>query len=197
MRLSNRTDMHHIEERYLGTEPATATLTLTFDRRQKSRFRSRLDNGNEVAITLERGTALRQGDLLRTTEGQVVRVVAAPETLSVARSTDPLTLCRAAYHLGNRHMPLQIGSTELCYQHDHVLDDMVRQLGLDVAVEERPFEPESGAYGSGHAHVGGGHSHGQGHIHHHHGADSDASNDEARFNDDGQNHHHERVHGPD
>ncbi len=161
--------MHHIDQRYSGDAAPTLTLTLPFDKRQKSRFRDRLDDGSEVTVTLERGSSLLEGDLLQTTEGCVVRVVAAEESLSVARSTDALTLCRAAYHLGNRHMPLQITPTELCYQHDHVLDEMVRHLGLQVTTEQRPFEPEPGAYGSGHAHVGGGHGHGKGHIHHHHG----------------------------
>src|SRR5690606_24377421 len=110
-----------------------------------------------------------EGELLQTTESRIVRVVAAAEALSVVRCGDRLTRCRAAYHLGNRHVPLQITSAELAYLHDHVLDIMVRQLGLEVVVEERPFEPEPGAYGSGHAHVGGGHGHGKGHIHHHHG----------------------------
>jgi len=84
-----------------------------------------------------------------------VQVLAAPERVSTVRCADPLLLARAAYHLGNRHVPLQIEAGFLRYQHDHVLDEMVRGLGLEVLIEQAPFEPEAGAYQSaphGHAH---------------------------------------------
>jgi urease accessory protein len=80
----------------------------------------------------------------------VVMVKAAPEVLSVARSEDPHLRTRAAYHLGNRHVLLQLGSDWLAYEHDHVLDGMVRALGLAVTVERRPFEPEAGGYDPDH-----------------------------------------------
>ncbi len=108
----------------------------------------------------ERGTILREGDLLLADDGRAVRVVAAPEMVSTVSAEDPLTLMRAAYHLGNRHVPLQIGEGWLRYQHDHVLDDMVRGLGLSVRVEEAPFEPEAGAYGGHSALAPHAHSHG-------------------------------------
>jgi urease accessory protein len=160
--------MLHIELRYEGEQASSATLTLPFDKRQKSRLRATLDDGRAVAITLERGTSLRDGDKLRTADGEIVQVRGADESLSVVRATDSLAMTKAAYHLGNRHVPLQIGPGELCYQHDHVLDAMLHQLGLDVSCEQRPFEPESGAYGQGHPHGGHSHSHGKGRIHHHH-----------------------------
>ena len=163
--------MHRISKRLNSREQATAALTLIlpFDKRQKSRFRATLSDGSECAVVLERGGAsLRDGDLLETDGGVVVRVGAEPETVSLAQSASARLLCRAAYHLGNRHVALQVDPGQLAYLHDHVLDEMVRGLGLDVRVAERPFEPESGAYGEGHAHMGGGHSHGQGQIHHHH-----------------------------
>jgi len=127
-------------------------LSLPFELRRRSRLRARLDSGEEVGLFLPRGTALREGDLLQADDGRVVRVRAAPETVSCARAPDPVCLARASYHLGNRHVALQIGADGVRYLHDHVLDEMVRALGLTVTVEQAPFEPEAGAYG-GHAHV--------------------------------------------
>lgn len=133
--------------------PAGGTLTLPFEVRQKSRFRAELDDGRAIGVILERGRALRGGEALRASDGTIVRVQAAAERVSTAASPDPLRLARACYHLGNRHVPLQIGAGWLRYPHDHVLDEMVRGLGLTVAAETAPFEPEPGAYG------GGGHGH--------------------------------------
>jgi len=115
---------------------------------------------------LPRGTVLEHGDRLLTDEGDSYEVVAANESLSVATTEDPLLLARAAYHLGNRHVPLEIGIGRLAYQHDHVLDDMVRRLGLTLAYENARFEPESGAYGHSH-HDHSDHDHTHGHEHHH------------------------------
>lgn len=130
--------------------PIAGRLTLPYDLRQKSRLRAHLDDGSEIGLFLPRGTVLRHGDRLRTATGELIEVCAAAETLSTARSTDPLLLMRAAYHLGNRHVPLQISTDWLRYRHDHVLDDMVRKLGLSVQAEQALFEPEAGAYGGGH-----------------------------------------------
>ena len=145
-----------IVERLSENPPAQATMTLPFELRRKSRLRVRLDSGEDVGVFLPRGTILRHGDRLRTTEGLVVEVRAAPEVVSIAHTDDSLLLARAAYHLGNRHVALQLGSGWLRYLHDHVLDRMVEKLGLRVASEEAPFEPETGAYGDGdhpgHAH---------------------------------------------
>jgi len=144
--------------------PAQAALTLPFETRQKSRFRAVLDDGTEVGVFLPRGTLLRGGDRLRAADGRVIEVRAAPETVSTVATDDPWLLARACYHLGNRHVPLQIGEGWARYLHDHVLDDMVRGLGLEVRVERAPFEPEAGAYGGGfHFHSHGGHGHGHGH----------------------------------
>ena len=137
---------------------ASVTLTLTYDQRCKSRQRLRLDDDSEAALLLERGTVLADGALLVADDGTVIAVKAAPESLSVVRTEDPLALARAAYHLGNRHVPLQIRGGELSYQHDHVLDDMVRSLGLSVSTVKAPFQPEGGAYGRGHGHGHGSHS---------------------------------------
>lgn len=135
--------------------PADELVTLPFEVRQKSRFRTTLDSGRELLVRLPHGTQLRHGALLGASDGVVIEVRAAAETLSVVECSDPHLLSRAAYHLGNRHIPLQIDPGRLSYQHDHVLDDMLRKLGLTPTVEQRPFEPEAGAYGahgSVHAH---------------------------------------------
>lgn len=130
-----------------------AAVTLTLDQRVKSRLRVVLDDGREAGILLDRGEALRDGDCLVSDEGLVVLVKAAPERLSTVVSEDPHLLARACYHLGNRHVALQIDPGRLRYLHDHVLDDLVRGLGLAVRAEDAPFEPESGAYGAApHAH---------------------------------------------
>ncbi|MNJ55921.1 Urease accessory protein UreE [compost metagenome] len=133
----------------------SATLTLTLDTRIKSRVRVTLDDGREAGLMLERGQLLRGGELLGDEYGsEVVRVLAAPEQVSTVRCSDPLLLARASYHLGNRHVPLQIDAGFVRYQHDHVLDEMVRGLGLQVTVEQAPFEPEAGAYQSApHSHA--------------------------------------------
>lgn len=161
--------MLEIHQRLEHPEPATETLTLAMEQREKSRLRARLDSGREVGLFLPRGTRLRSGDCLRARDGTVVAVRAAPEMLSTVGAVEPLQLLRAAYHLGNRHVPLQIEASRLCYRHDHVLDDMLRGLGLTVSVTEAPFEPEAGAYGGGHHH----HDHEHDHEHpphrqHHH-----------------------------
>lgn len=159
---------------------SSASLTLPYEDRRRSRLRAKLDDGSEVALLLPRGTVLRDGDCLGgDDDGPVVRVRAAAETLSVARTDDPHLLCRAAYHLGNRHIALQIAAGQLAYQHDHVLDGMVRDLGLTVTTEDGPFEPEAGGYRhegtSGHGHH---HGHDHGHTHSHRPAWRRASHDE-------------------
>jgi urease accessory protein len=140
-----------------------ATVTLTLGDRRKSRLLMTLDDGREAALMLTRGSALRDGDVLRADEGTLVLVRAAAESLSIASTGDAHLLLRGAYHLGNRHVPLQLGDGWLAYEHDHVLDDMVRGLGLTVETRVAPFEPEGGAHGHGHTH-----HHDHGHDHHHH-----------------------------
>ena len=132
-----------------GTEP-TRSLTLTYQSRSKSRLLAKLDNGEEVGLFLPRGRVLRGGDVLTGPGGAAVLVVAAAEAVSLAATDDALLLARAAYHLGNRHVALQIAAGELRYLADPVLDDMARGLGLAVAHASAPFEPEAGAYSHGH-----------------------------------------------
>lgn len=149
---------------------ASEHLVLRFDARCKSRLRTRLLSGTEVGLFLERGTVLRGGDKLAAGDGTVVEVVAAPEMLMEAASDEPRQLARAAYHLGNRHVAVQLLPGRLRFAADHVLGEMVRGLGLPVAEIEAPFEPESGAYGGSHGHA---HPHG-------HGADGEGASGQAR-----------------
>jgi urease accessory protein len=161
-------------------DPATpaGVLTMRFEDRRRSRLRARLDDGREAALLLPRGTILRDGDRLRDADaGIVVTVRAAAQKLSHVRVDDGLLLARAAYHLGNRHVPVQLGPGWLAYEHDHVLDAMVAELGLTADVRVAPFEPEAGGYrhaavaegegsqGAHRSHGGRGHGHGHGHAH--------------------------------
>ena len=150
------------------TAPATDSVALVYDERKRSRLKVTLASGAEAGIFLERGDHLHDGDRLGAEDGSaVVEILAAPERLVEATADNPLLFARAAYHLGNRHVPVQILPTDaggrLRFQIDHVLADMVGGLGCGVAETEAPFQPESGAYGSH-----GGHQH-------HHGDDDHAA----------------------
>lgn len=127
-------------------------LVLPFDRRQKSRLRVELASGTEAALLLERGTVLRGGDLLQAEDGRVVQVVAADEPVLLVTAETAQQLMRAAYHLGNRHVPLEVGNGWLRLEQDHVLQEMLLGLGVQVEGQMAPFEPEAGAYGGGHRH---------------------------------------------
>jgi len=164
-----------ITERTSGQGAVDDTLTLPFDQRQKSRLRVTLDSGDEAAVNVERGAVLRGGDRLKASDGRIIQVVAAKEPLTLVTATEPRNLMRAAYHLGNRHIPLQIGLGWILMEQDHVLEHMLEGLGAHVRHEMAPFEPEAGAYGGGHRHGdhdhGHDHSHSHGHGHHHHSHD--------------------------
>ena len=127
-------------------------LLLPFDLRMRSRLRTRLVSGEEAVLKTERGAILRGGECLRAEDGRVVRVSAAPEKVMHVTCADRFELTRAAYHLGNRHVPVEIGDGYLRIAADHVLLDMLLGLGARVEELEAPFEPESGAYGGGHGH---------------------------------------------
>jgi urease accessory protein len=144
-----------IQKRCESTAAATERLVLPFDLRQKSRLRTRLESGEEAALFLERGNVLRGGDRLLADDGRVIAVVAALERLLVVRASNAKELARAAYHLGNRHIPVEVGADTLKLEYDHVLEDMLHKLGVETSEEHGPFEPEAGAYGGGHTH----HSH--------------------------------------
>lgn len=153
-------ELTHIVEPTIDSDRATdGQLTLPIEQRVRSRLRAQLDDGRDVGLFLPRGTFLRGGDWLSNDDKLLIEVVAANETVSTVECDNPTLLTRAAYHLGNRHIPLQVEKGWLRYQHDHVLDDMLQQMGLTVRVEQAPFEPEAGAYqqaAEGHKHS---HSH--------------------------------------
>lgn len=154
-----------------------ADLPLPYELREKTRLRATLAGGEAVALFLRRGTVLRGGDLLQGNDGRVVRIVAADEPVLEVECHDGLEFARCAYHLGNRHTPVQIlgakpdGHFALRIRADHVLADMLAGLGAHAHAVMAPFEPESGAYG-GHSHVGS-HDHDHDacdhHDHHDHG----------------------------
>lgn len=161
-------------------------LKLPFESRQKSRLRTQLVSGEDVALMLPRGEILRGGDLVTASDGRVIEVLAETESLLHVECASAQELSRAAYHLGNRHIPVQVGEGFLRLAPDHVLEEMLKGLGAKVSTVHAPFEPEAGAYGGGHRHDemghGGkihdhfeGHDHGHvhdehcGHDHHHHG----------------------------
>jgi urease accessory protein len=114
-------------------------------------LRTRLESGEDAWLMLERGEILRGGDLLLATDGRVIEVIAQPEQLLHVECDAPQALARAAYHLGNRHVPVQVGEGYLRLAFDHVLQQMLVGQGAHVSVIDAPFEPEGGAY-AGHTH---------------------------------------------
>lgn len=146
-----------------------ATVTLGWDLRQRSRFDAIDSQDRRVGVFLPRGSVLRGGDVLVLEDGSLLRVVAAPQPVLVVRASaaqgSPFDLLRAAYHLGNRHVPLELKPDHLKLEPDHVLADLMRQMRLEVEEVQAPFEPEAGAYASeGHSHS---HSHDHDHDHDH------------------------------
>ena len=127
---------------------------LPFDARCKSRLLLTLDNGEQAALIVERGRTLRNGERVKIEDGREVEIVCAEESLLEAVSGDPLLIAKAAYHLGNRHVAVQLMPDRLRFLTDHVLAEMVIGLGLKVNALVAPFEPEGGAYGHHHAHGG-------------------------------------------
>ena len=125
---------------------------LDFESRSKSRLLLRLDDGEQAALVVERGRVLRGGETVTLQDGRPVEIIAAEESLLQAVGADRLSITRAAYHLGNRHVAVQLTEQGLRFLADHVLGDMVRGLGLTVTALVAPFEPEGGAYGQSHVH---------------------------------------------
>ena len=174
------------------------TIELDWDVRQKSRFAATDSAGRELGIFLPRGTLVRGGDVLVAEDGSMVRVIAAPQPVLVITHCKnhgtPFDLTRAAYHLGNRHVPIELQPDHLKIEPDHVLADMLRPMHLIVKAQDLPFEPEGGAYAAGHGgashHGAHGHAHGDGHGHaHDHGNKHDHDHDHS--------HSHDAAHGHD
>jgi urease accessory protein len=155
-----------------------STLTLDWDTRQKSRFDATDSQGRALGVFLPRGAVVRGGDVLVAEDGSLVRVQAAPQdVLRITACTEhgsPFDLTRAAYHLGNRHVPIELQPDHLKIEPDHVLADMLRAMHMTVVAVSEPFEPENGAYGDhGAASHGHGHSHEHGHAGHAHAAQAE------------------------
>lgn len=170
-----------------------ATVELDWDVRQKSRFDATDSQGRQLGVFLPRGTAVRGGDVLVAEDGSLVRVLAAPQdVLRITHCTahgTPFDLTRAAYHLGNRHVPIELQPDHLKIEPDHVLADMLRAMHLIVTPVAEAFEPEGGAYGAGgHGHA---HDHGDEHGHHAHGHDHAHAPGHAHEHD----HDHDHAHG--
>lgn len=183
-----------------GLAPAlvkrAATVELDWDVRQKSRFDAADSTGRPLGVFLPRGAVVRGGDVLVAEDGSLVRVVAAPQAvLRITHCADhgsPFDLLRAAYHLGNRHVQLELKPDHLKLEPDHVLADMLRQMHLVVNEVREPFEPEGGAYAAG-RHGEHGHSH-QHHEHahsHEHHAHEDNDHDHSHC---GHGHSHDHPH---
>jgi len=147
-----------------------ATVELGWDVRQKNRFDATDTEGRQLGVFLPRGTAVRGGDVLVAEDGSLIVVRAAPQPVLVVRHCpdhgSPFDLLRAAYHLGNRHVPLELQPDHLKLEPDHVLADMLRLMHLSVTEAEEAFEPEGGAYAAGGGH-GHGHEPNHGHQHDH------------------------------
>lgn len=133
-------------------EPVSDTVVLNHEQRQKGRLKAQASSGSEVRLFLDRGHALMPGDLLKTECGQVIQVEAARETVMQATCDDWRQFSRACYHLGNRHVKIEVGDRVLKITPDYVLQEMLEQLGLVVTTVEDVFIPESGAYSKGHHH---------------------------------------------
>ncbi|MES2184467.1 MAG: urease accessory protein UreE [Pseudomonadota bacterium] len=179
------------------------TIQLDWDVRQKSRFDTTDSAGRHLGVFLPRGTLVRGGDVLVAEDGSLVRVIAAPQPVlritPCAEHGSPFDLVRAAYHLGNRHVQIELKPDHLKIEPDHVLADMLRAMHLTVVEAVQAFEPEGGAYAAhgsgGHAHGGHGHDHGKhehGDDHEHHGHDH---GHEHAHHDHGHAHDHEHAHG--
>ena len=180
------------------------SLELPFEQRQKSRLHAKLASGEEVAVMLPRGEILRGGDLVTASDGRIIEVVAQVEKLAHVECETPQALARCAYHLGNRHVPVEVAAGHLRIAVDRVLEEMLKGLGAKVSHVDAAFEPEAGAYGGGHQHgeMGHGgkihefgethdHDHGHGHDHdHHHGHDHDHDHEHCDHPDHKHGHKH-------
>jgi urease accessory protein len=178
-------------------------VSLDWDIRQKSRFDATDSGGRSIGVFLPRGTVVRGGDVLVAEDGSLIRVVAAPQAVlhisHCPQHGTPFDLTRAAYHLGNRHVPIELKPDHLKIEPDHVLAEMLRAMHLIVREDVLAFEPEGGAYSAqGHAHghsQSHGHAHGADHGHGHgHGHDRDDAHAHGE-NDHDHDHDHDHGHG--
>ena len=143
------------------------TISLTAEERTRSRLHSQSDQGAAIYLQLSRGIALQEGDWLKAATGELVQVRAKEEPVLTVTSAFPLALLQAAYHLGNRHVPMEITASYLRISPDPVLHHLLMHRGLKIQAEVAPFKPETGAYTSGHSHGSHGHGHDNSHDHGH------------------------------
>lgn len=142
-----------VAQRLAGADlPVDEVIELAFEQRERSRFRATLLSGEEIGVDLPPGTLLRHGDRLLLADGRIVAIEAAPERLLEVHAHDAIELARIAYHIGNRHVPVQIGDGFVRLLPDHVLQAMIERLGGHVHEVSVGFQPESGAYGHSHVH---------------------------------------------
>ena len=169
-----------------------ATVTLDWDQRNKSRFEATDSQGRPLGVFLPRGSVVHGGDVLVAEDGSLVRVLAAAQPVLRISAASGLDLMRAAYHLGNRHIPIELQSDHLKIEPDHVLSELMCAMGMSVSPVDAPFEPEAGAYGEqGHIHSHG-HDHGQDHSH---GSDHGHPHGPGCGHDHGHDHSHGSDHG--
>jgi urease accessory protein len=185
-----------VQGQHRWAQPACDTVVLDFDDRHRRRMAMTGTRGLAFLLDLEAAVALRGGDALVLEDGRLVEVVAAPEPLLEIRGSDPFHLVRLAWHLGNRHLPTQIMGKALRIRRDHVIEEMVKGLGARVMEIEAPFDPEGGAYATGHPHETAGaphasHDHGAHDHHDHHGHHV---HDEHCDHDDHHGHAHAHDH---
>ena len=180
-----------------GLAPAlvkrAAAVVLDWDTRQKSRFDTEDSQGRQLGVFLPRGSVVRGGDVLVAEDGSLVKVMSTPQPVMVIRPCaehgSPFDLTRAAYHLGNRHVQIELRPDRLQIEPDHVLAQMLRNMHLIVTEELAPFEPEGGAYSAHGEHGHQAHSHGHEHDHGH-------GRDHAHDHDHDHQNGHGHVHGP-
>ncbi|MFD6317010.1 urease accessory protein UreE [Methylorubrum thiocyanatum] len=154
----------------LGSGEIVDRIVLDSNDRHRRRMAMHGVGGTAFLLDLGEATVLDDGDVLVLEDGRLIWVEAAPEALLEIRAPSPLALKRLIWHIGNRHIPAEIGEDAVWIAHDHVLAEMVRGLGGRAESVTRPFRPEGGAYAGGHAQGHGnghGHGHGHGHAHHH------------------------------
>ncbi len=181
------------------------SVVLDFDERYRRRIVMTGVGGFAFLLDLPEAAMLRGGDGLRLEDGRIVEVVAAPEPLAEIRAADALSLLRVAWHLGNRHLSVEMGPKALRIRRDPVIEDMARGLGARVVAVEAPFNPEGGAYvqAEGHAHDDHGHAHHDGrghdhdHDHHAHGNHHHGHHHHGHDHADDHGHHHEACDHPD
>lgn len=184
-----------VKPQHRWTEAAADTVVLGYDDRHRRRLAMTATRGLSFLLDLAEAVALRGGDALVLEDGRLVEVIAAPEPLVEIRATDAAHLARLAWHLGNRHLPVQIAARGLRIRRDHVIEDMLRGLGARLIEIEAPFDPEGGAYATP--------AHGEAHIHdhahdHHRGHDRDHhhGHDHGHDHGHGHSHHgHSHAHG--